>query len=116
MEGVGEQKVAPVEGNTLQLSLDVTMQEYAEQLLERVLKQKNAKKGAFIVMNPQNGEIYAMANYPNFDLNDPFTINDEALAEQWDTFSQETQMDYLNQMWRNFCINDTYEPVPPSRL
>lgn len=61
-------------------------------------------------MNPQNGEIYAMANYPNFDLNDPFTINDEALAEQWDTFSQETQMDYLNQMWRNFCINDTYEP------
>ena len=110
VEGVGEQKVAPVEGNTLQLSLDVTMQEYAEQLLERVLKQKNAKKGAFIVMNPQNGEIYAMANYPNFDLNDPFTINDEALAEQWDTFSQETQMDYLNQMWRNFCINDTYEP------
>ena len=110
VEGVGEQKVAPVEGNTLQLSLDVTMQEYAEQLLERVLKQKNAKKGAFIVMNPPNGEIYAMANYPNFDLNDPFTINDEALAEQWDTFSQETQMDYLNQMWRNFCINDTYEP------
>lgn len=110
VEGVGEQKVAPVEGNTLQLSLDVTMQEYAEQLLERVLKQKNAKKGAFIVMNPQNGEIYAMANYPNFDLNDPFTINNEALAEQWDTFSQETQMDYLNQMWRNFCINDTYEP------
>lgn len=110
VEGVGEQKVAPVEGNTLQLSLDVTMQEYAEQLLERVLKQKNAKKGAFIVMNPQNGKIYAMANYPNFDLNDPFTINDEALAEQWDTFSQETQMDYLNQMWRNFCINDTYEP------
>ena len=61
-------------------------------------------------MNPQNGEIYAMANYPTFDLNEPFTINDPELAKAWDTFTSEEKNDYLNRMWRNKAINDTYEP------
>lgn len=110
VENAGEQREAGAEGHTLQTTLDVKLQQYAEQLIEKAVTQKNAKKGAFIAMNPQNGEIYAIAMYPSFDLNDPFTIQDETLAAQWDTLSGEEQMDQLNQMWRNWCINDTYEP------
>ena len=61
-------------------------------------------------MNPQNGEVYAMANYPSFDLNDPFTINNEELASIWGNMSEQEKNDALNQMWRNTAINDTYEP------
>ena len=105
-----KERIAPIDGYNLVTSIDVTVQQYAEQTLEKALTYKEAKKGAIIVMNPQNGEIYAMANKPDFDLNNPFTINDQELAVMWSTFSAEEQSTYLNHMWRNFSINDTYEP------
>lgn len=101
---------APVDGNNLVLSIDVILQQYAEQTIEKVVTAKEAKRGAIIMMNPQNGEIYAMANKPDFDLNQPFTINDDQLSFIWDSLTAEEQNVYLNQMWRNFSINDTYEP------
>lgn len=103
-------RTAPKEGESLITSLDIVIQQYAEQTLKKIVEVKGAKRGLIIVMNPQNGEIMALANEPTFDLNDPFTINSEELAAVWDTFDSETQMEYLNQMWRNFAINDTYEP------
>ena len=105
-----EERVEPISGDNLVTSIDVVIQQYAEQEIEAAVEAKGAKSGLIIVMNPQNGEIYAMANYPTFDLNDPFTINDEELAAMWDTFTAEEQNNYLNQMWRNKAINDTYEP------
>lgn len=105
-----EERVEPVNGENLVTSIDVVIQQYTEQEIAAAVEAKNAKSGAIIVMNPQNGEIYAMANYPTFDLNEPFTINDEELAAMWDTFTAEEQNEYLNQMWRNKAINDTYEP------
>lgn len=105
-----EERVEPINGENLVTSIDVVIQQYAEQEIAAAVEAKNAKSGAIIVMNPQNGEIYAMANYPTFDLNEPFTINDEELAAMWDTFTAEEQNEYLNQMWRNKAINDTYEP------
>lgn len=100
----------PIPGNTLVTSLDVIVQQYAEQTLAKALEAKSAKRGAIIVLNPQNGEIYAMANKPDFDLNAPFTINDENLKAVWDTLSSEEKNKELNGMWRNFSINDSYEP------
>jgi stage V sporulation protein D (sporulation-specific penicillin-binding protein) len=110
LEDIGEKLEEGAEGHVLQTTLDVRLQQYAEQLIEKAVTQKNAKKGALIAMNPQNGEIYAMALYPSYDLNDPFSIQDEALIEQWESMEESQQMDALNQMWRNWCINDTYEP------
>ena len=105
-----EERVEPVNGDSLVTSIDVVIQQYAEQEIQAAVEAKGAKSGLIIVMNPQNGELYAMANYPSFDLNDPFTINDEELAAMWDTFTAEEKNNYLNQMWRNKAINDTYEP------
>ena len=105
-----QERIPPVDGKNLVTTIDVVMQQYAEQTIAKAVETKGAKKGLIIILNPQNGEIYAMANYPTFDLNDPFTINDAQLAAMWDTFSQEEQNDYLNKMWRNAAINDTYEP------
>ncbi len=105
-----EERVEPINGENLVTSIDVVIQRYAEQEIQAAVEAKNAKSGLIIVMNPQNGEIYAMANYPSFDLNEPFEINDEELAAVWDTFTSEEKNDYLNQMWRNKAINDTYEP------
>ncbi|MFI3174983.1 MAG: penicillin-binding transpeptidase domain-containing protein [Bacillota bacterium] len=105
-----QERIAPVDGENLVLTLDVTLQQYAEQILEKAVETKQAAGGAIIALNPQNGEIYAMANYPNFDLNDPFTINDPELAMVWSSFAQEEKNDYLNQMWRNGAVSDTYEP------
>ena len=105
-----QERIAPVDGENLVTTIDVVMQQYAEQTIAKAVETKGAKKGLIIILNPQNGEIYAMANYPTFDLNDPFTINNEELAALWEGFSQEEQNDYLNQMWRNTAINDTYEP------
>ena len=110
LKGEGEQLEQGAQGHNLQTTIDVKLQQYAEQLIEKAVTQKNAKKGALIAMNPQNGEIYAMALYPSYDLNDPFTIQDENLAEQWTAMEEKQQMEALNQMWRNWCINDTYEP------
>ena len=103
-------RLAPVDGYHLVTHLDVTIQQYAEQTIATAVAYRQAKRGSIIVMNPNSGAVYAMANYPDFDLNDPFTINDEALALTWRQFNQQQQMDYLNQMWRNFSINDTFEP------
>lgn len=105
-----EVRIDPVNGNHLVTTLDLTLQEYAEQTIEKAVEMKEAKRGAIIMMNPQNGEIYALAIKPDFNLNEPFTINDEELASSWDMYSAAEKQNYLNQMWRNFTINDTYEP------
>ncbi len=105
-----QERIPPVDGYNLVTSLDIIIQQYAEQTIKKAVEAKNAKKGVIIVLNPQNGEIYAMANYPNFDLNNPFEINDESLKAVWDTLSTEEQNEELNKMWRNTAINDTYEP------
>ena len=109
MENGAEDRIEPVAGNDLRISLDMEIQQYAEQLAYQTLEKKNAKKVSIIVMNPQNGEIYAMVNVPEFDLNDPFTLNtaEETVAG---TDSGSSKQDLLNQMWRNPCLNDTYEP------
>ena len=100
----------PIPGHNLVTSLDMLLQRYAEQTIEKAIEVKGAKRGSIIIINPQNGEIYAMVNKPDFDLNDPFTINDANLAAIWDTLSEKERIDSLNQMWRNFSLNDTYEP------
>ncbi len=105
-----QNREAPIAGYSLVTSLDVNLQQYAEQTIEKAVRGKNADKGSIIMMDPQNGEIFAMACYPSFDLNSPFTINNEELASRWDSVSQKEKNDALNQMWRNFNINDTYEP------
>ena len=105
-----QERIPPEDGKTLVTSIDVVVQQYAEQTLAKAVEAKGAKNGIIIVMNPQNGEIYAMANYPSFDLNDPFTINSEELASIWGNMSEQEKNDALNQMWRNTAINDTYEP------
>lgn len=106
----GEERQAPTDGANLVTTLDVVVQEYAEQLLQTAVEQKQAKQGMLIIMNPQNGELYCMANYPSFDLNDPFAIPSEELEEIWDTLSTEEKNEYWNQTWRNNAISDTYEP------
>lgn len=103
-------RISPVDGYSLVLTVDAMLQAFAEQTIELLVYEKNALRGVIILMNPQTGAIYALANKPDFDLNDPFTITDPALQEIWHTFTQDQQMDYLNRMWRNFAINDTYEP------
>lgn len=105
-----QQRIEPMAGNHLVTTLDIVVQQYAEQALEKVLRAKEAKKGSIIILNPQTGAILAMANKPDFDLNEPFTIQDPLLQSQWSQLSQEDKTKALNQMWRNFSINDTYEP------
>jgi stage V sporulation protein D (sporulation-specific penicillin-binding protein) len=108
--GGRETRVEPRPGYNLVTSIDVTLQQYAEQTIAKALEATGAKRGTIILMNPQNGEIYAMANKPDFDLNDPFTINSPELSAMWEVLSEQERNDALNQMWRNFSINDTYEP------
>jgi stage V sporulation protein D (sporulation-specific penicillin-binding protein) len=103
-------RVPPADGHSLVLTLDAMLQAYAEQTIELLVREKNAQRGVIIMMNPQTGEIYALSNKPDFDLNDPFTIQSPELAAIWHTLTQEQQMNELNRMWRNFAINDTYEP------
>lgn len=107
LDGVAEDRLEPEAGNTLRISLDYTMQKYALQMAEKVRTEKQADKVGIILMNPQNGEIYAMVNVPEFDLNQPFILNNEETGEN---LTDEQRQDALNQMWRNGCINDTYEP------
>lgn len=106
----GQERIPPVDGKNLVTTLDVVVQQYAEQTIAKAVETKGAKRGIIIVLNPQNGEIYGMANYPSFDLNEPFVINDDTLKAQWDTLSEKERNDALNRMWRNDAINDTYEP------
>ena len=105
LQNAAEERVEPVPGNTLTVSLDVNIQKYAEQAAYQVMEKKGAKAVSVIIMNPKNGEIYAMVNVPEFDLNDPFTLN----VESGGLTGTELQ-DARNKMWRNRCINDTYEP------
>lgn len=104
IEDTAETRIEPVAGNDLIISLDYNIQQYVEQAAYNVLEEKQADSVSILVMNPQNGEIYAMTNVPEFDLNDPYTLTELYIETQ---LSEE---DALNQMWRNGCINDTYEP------
>lgn len=115
LDKAAEDRIEPVAGNDLQISLDVNIQLYAQQLAYQVMEQKNAKKVSVIVMDPRNGELLAMVNAPEFDLNDPFTpdqnLKSQSLKEEVAARSQTMGLqDRLNAMWRNTCINDTYEP------
>ena len=105
IDGTGERRKEPVSGNTLRTSLDVNIQEYVQQAAGKVMEEKQAERVSILLMNPQNGEIYACVNVPEFDLNDPFTLNTEETAA-----AGEKKQDLLNRMWRNPCLNDTYEP------
>lgn len=107
LPGEAEDRIEPVPGNDLQTSLDYNLQMYAQQMAEKVMEEKQADGVSILLMNPQNGEIMAMVNVPEFDLNDPFTLNTGVDAS---ILSDEEKQDALNQMWRNRCINDTYEP------
>lgn len=127
LENTGESRQEPINGNDLVISLDYNIQQYIEQAAYQVMEQKAADSVSIIVMNPQNGEIYGMTNVPEFDLNQPYTLEakyfpqksegntaensseDEAVETAASASDQELQ-DALNQMWRNGCINDTYEP------
>lgn len=104
---VAEDRIEPVAGNTLQISLDYNTQTYAQQMAEKVMEEKKAEKVAILMMDPGNGEILAMVNVPEFNLNDPFTLNTE---DGGAALSDEEKQEALNQMWRNGSINDTYEP------
>ena len=108
LEGIAEERLEPVAGNTLQLSLDYNIQKYAQQAAEKVMQEKEADKVSLIVMNPQNGEVLAMVNVPEFNLNEPFSLESMELEEE--PADDEEKQNLLNQMWRNACINDTYEP------
>lgn len=108
LEGIAEERIEPIAGNTLQVSLDYNIQKYAQQAAEKVMQEKEADKVSLLIMNPQNGEILAMVNVPEFNLNEPFSL--ETLNLEAETADDEEKQDLLNQMWRNACINDTYEP------
>lgn len=108
LEGIAEERMEPIAGKTLQLSLDYNIQKYAQQAAEKAMEEKKADQVAILIMNPQNGEIYAMVNVPEFQLNEPFSL--ETLQLETAPKDEEEKQDLLNQMWRNTCINDTYEP------
>ena len=101
-----EDRVEPVSGDTLQVSLDYNIQEYAEQAAEKVMEEKQADAVVILILNPKTGEIYACVNAPEFDLNAPFTLPEGTDA----ALNDEEKQAMLNQMWRNRSINDTYEP------
>lgn len=108
LEGIAENRIEAVPGKTLQISLDYNVQKYAQQAAEKVREEKNADAVSILIMNPQNGEIMAMVNVPEFNLNDPFTLKDIQIDSL--ELSEGEKQNLLNQMWRNACINDTYEP------
>ncbi len=112
IENAGERRQEPIDGNNLHISLDYNIQMYCEQAAKKVLEAKSADSVSVIVMNPQNGEIMAMVNVPEFHLNDPFTLITEPEKETVEAAGKQkdNNQDLLNQMWRNQCINDTYEP------
>ena len=104
LDAVAEGRIEPVAGKTLEISMDYNIQKYCEQAAEKVMREKQADGGSILLMNPQNGEILSMVNVPEFNLNDPFELNTGEELEG------EKLQDALNAMWRNRCINDTYEP------
>ena len=116
LDNEAEDRIEPVPGDDLQISLDVNIQQYAQQLASQVLEKKNAKAVSIVVMNPKNGEIMAMVNVPEFDLNDPFTLDQNLVSESARLEAAEAEaagvekQERRNQMWRNACVSDTYEP------
>lgn len=142
LENEAESRIEPIAGDNLHITIDVNMQKYADQVATKVLKAKQAKQVSVVLMNPQNGEIYAMVNIPEYNLNEPYTLVDvedlyvekhtgntdksniaEGKAiENLDKIKEVNQLtdqekqDALNGMWRNFCINDTYEPGSTFKL
>ena len=107
LDSLGERRREPEEGKSLWLSLDINIQKYAQQEALKVMEEKQAERVSILIMNPQNGEIYACVNVPEFDLNDPFTLNTPRDTAE---MTEEQKQERLNQMWRNPCLNDTYEP------
>lgn len=107
IDGLGERRSEPVKGNTLRLSLDISIQEFVQQAALKVMEEKQAERVSILLMNPQNGEIYACVNVPEFNLNEPFVLN---TGQDTASMNQKKAQDLLNQMWRNPCLNDTYEP------
>lgn len=105
LDKIAEDRLEPVPGKTLQLSMDYNIQMYAQQMAEKVMEEKQADGVSIILMNPSNGELYAMVNVPEFDLDEPFTLPQGTVG-----LTEEEKQDALNQMWRNRSINDTYEP------
>ncbi|HJC24200.1 MAG TPA: peptidoglycan glycosyltransferase [Candidatus Eisenbergiella merdavium] len=103
----GESRLEPVDGDDLYISMDINIQQYAAQLAEQVMAAKEAESVSILVMKPDNGEILAMVNVPEFDLNDPFTLPE---GTETSGLSEKEKQELLNQMWRNPCISDTYEP------
>lgn len=106
VDNIGEERIEPVAGNNLRLSLDANIQLFAAQAAEKAYLQKDADSVSILVMNPKDGQMFAMVDYPEFNLNQPFELTEE-YREYAGT---DEEQDYLNQMWRNHCINDTYEP------
>ena len=112
LEQEGERRQEPVTGNQLTISLDCNLQMYCEQAAQKVMLEKNADEVSVILMNPQNGEIFAMVNVPEYNLNEPFTLNVETASD----LKESEKQDLLNQMWRNACINETYEPCSTFKI
>lgn len=123
IDKLGETRQEPVEGKSLLISLDANIQEFAQQAALKVMEEKQAERVSILLMNPQNGEIYACVNVPEFDLNKPFTLTDEMQRQLKEELQQtenssgsrkkteeQLKQELLNQMWRNPCLNDTYEP------
>ena len=108
IDELGETRKNPIEGKNLLLSLDVNIQEFAQQAALKVMEEKQAERVSILLMNPQNGEIYACVNVPEFDLNDPFMLTEDTQRKM--VMGDNEKQDLLNQMWRNPCLNDTYEP------
>ena len=107
LNGMGEKREEPKAGNNLRISLNADIQEFVQQEALRVMEEKQAERVSILLMNPQNGEILACANVPEFDLNDPFTLNTDTDTSG---MTDREKQDLLNRMWRNPCLNDTYEP------
>ena len=107
LNGMGEKREEPEAGNNLRISLNADIQEFVQQEALRVMEEKQAERVSILLMNPQNGEILACANVPEFDLNDPFTLNTDTDTRG---MTDREKQDLLNRMWRNPCLNDTYEP------
>lgn len=115
IENTFEDRIEPVAGNDLQISMDVNIQQYAQQAALNVMERKGAKRVSIILMNPQNGEIMAMVNVPEFNLNEPFVLSESVVGAEAErlgigVLSAKQKQELLNQMWRNPAINDTYEP------
>ena len=107
----GEQYIEPIAGNNLVLTIDMNIQSIVEKYLEKAcIDNVCTYGGSILIMNPKNGDILAMANYPDYDLNKPYTISDVNLLNNWDTLEQSEKSAHLQAMWRNKAISDTYEP------